>query len=173
MAAVVASAATAYFLTSARKPLVRKGRPKKVLVAGAGPSGLAAAYELTQVGHDVTVLEARARPGGRVYTVGEPFADGLYAEAGAARIPPDHDLTLEYIQRFNLALDPVYPTGLSYVSLIGDKWSTRDWDGYATDARRAVGMGLGGDSGQWLKIRGGMDLLPQSVCQAASRQGDL
>ena len=32
-------------------------------------------------GHDVQLLEARMRPGGRVYTLRDSFADGLYAEA--------------------------------------------------------------------------------------------
>ena len=43
--------------------------PKKVVVLGAGLAGLAAAYELDRSGYDVTVLEARSRPGGRVRTV--------------------------------------------------------------------------------------------------------
>jgi monoamine oxidase len=50
-----------------------------VLVLGAGLAGLAAAYELASAGHAVTVIEARARPGGRVQTLREPFTDGLYA----------------------------------------------------------------------------------------------
>src|SRR5690349_13458497 len=57
--------------------------PRKVIVIGAGLAGLAAAYELNKRGHEVTVLEAQSRPGGRVHTLREPFADGLYAEAGA------------------------------------------------------------------------------------------
>jgi monoamine oxidase len=57
--------------------------PKKVVVIGAGLAGLAAAHELMQAGHEVTVLEARMWPGGRVYTIRDSFADGLYAEAGA------------------------------------------------------------------------------------------
>ena len=36
-----------------------------------------AAYELIQAGHDVTILEAQLRPGGRVLTLREPFSDGL------------------------------------------------------------------------------------------------
>ncbi len=40
--------------------------PKRVAVIGAGLAGLVAAYELTQAGHDVSILEARARAGGRV-----------------------------------------------------------------------------------------------------------
>ncbi len=37
---------------------------KRVLVAGAGPSGLSAAYHLTRLGHHVTVKDAGAEPGG-------------------------------------------------------------------------------------------------------------
>jgi 2-oxoacid:acceptor oxidoreductase delta subunit (pyruvate/2-ketoisovalerate family) len=37
---------------------------KKILVVGAGPSGLAAAYFLKRFGHDVTVYEAYAKAGG-------------------------------------------------------------------------------------------------------------
>jgi 2-oxoacid:acceptor oxidoreductase delta subunit (pyruvate/2-ketoisovalerate family) len=37
---------------------------KKVLVVGAGPSGLAAAYHLAVLGHEVTVYEAGPLPGG-------------------------------------------------------------------------------------------------------------
>jgi len=44
------------------------GQGRKVVILGAGISGLVAAYELRQVGWDVTVLEARDRIGGRVWT---------------------------------------------------------------------------------------------------------
>ena len=57
-------------------------KPKRVIVVGAGMAGLVAAFELAQVGHDVTVLESQTRVGGRVYTLGEKdgFAKGLYGE---------------------------------------------------------------------------------------------
>src|SRR5688500_12019259 len=79
-------------------------KPNKILIVGAGLSGLVAAYELDKRGHDVVVLEAQNRIGGRVLTLREPFAENLYAEAGAARIPFDHDLTRKYIKEFNLPL---------------------------------------------------------------------
>ena len=39
---------------------------KKVMVVGAGPSGLSAAYQLARLGHAVTVFEASAKAGGMV-----------------------------------------------------------------------------------------------------------
>src|SRR5688572_23881521 len=78
--------------TGVAAALERTTRPKRVVVIGAGLAGLAAAYELVNAGHDVTILEASHRPGGRVRSWRDPFADGLYGEAGAARIPPSHDL---------------------------------------------------------------------------------
>lgn len=95
--------------------LERKGAPKKVVVIGAGVAGLAAAYELTQAGHDVTLLEARGRAGGRVQTLREPFSDGLYAEAGAMNVFDTHDWTLKYIKLFGLTLDPSPQSSLGSV----------------------------------------------------------
>jgi NADPH-dependent glutamate synthase beta subunit-like oxidoreductase len=44
------------------KPAASSG--KKVMVVGAGPSGLSAAYQLARMGHAVTVIEAGPLPGG-------------------------------------------------------------------------------------------------------------
>ena len=101
--------------------LPRTASPKKVLVVGAGLAGLVSAYKLTQAGHDVTILEAQMRPGGRVLTLREPFSDGLYTEAGAARIPDSHDLTLHYVKHFGLTLVPFYPSKLARVFVIKGK----------------------------------------------------
>jgi len=81
---------------------VKTSKPKKVIIIGAGLAGLSAGYELLQAGHDVQVLEAQNRVGGRVYTLREPFSPGLYAEAGAMRIPRAHKLTLAYVEKFGL-----------------------------------------------------------------------
>jgi len=40
-----------------------------VAIIGAGPAGLAAAYELGKAGYHCTILEARDRAGGRNWTV--------------------------------------------------------------------------------------------------------
>jgi monoamine oxidase len=82
------------------------GRPKRVLIVGAGMAGLAAAELLLRAGHKPLILEAQTRLGGRILTVREPFADGLYAEAGAMRLPRSHALTLAYINRFDLRTYP-------------------------------------------------------------------
>ena len=55
----------------------------KVLVVGAGLAGLVAAIEAQAAGHNVIVLEARDRVGGRVHTIREGFAAGQFADVGA------------------------------------------------------------------------------------------
>ncbi len=69
-------------------------------------AGLVAASELARAGHDPIVLEAQHRVGGRILTLREPFADGLWAEAGAMRLPRSHRLTMALIDRFGLATQP-------------------------------------------------------------------
>lgn len=95
----------------------REGAPKRVIIIGAGLAGLVAGYELARAGHDPLILEAQNRVGGRVYTL-RTFAPGLYAEAGAMRIPRVHDLTLGYCEHFGLEMRPFMmgnPKGLVYV----------------------------------------------------------
>src|SRR5262249_4943414 len=78
-------------------------------------------YELAKTGHDITILEARTRPGGRVYTLREPFSDGLYAEAGATWIPQSHEFTLGYIKEFGLETEHFFPDGLKTIDFIRGK----------------------------------------------------
>lgn len=93
-AAVPANSAPAYARQS--------GSSKQVLIIGAGLAGLAAAYELNKAGFDVTVLEARPRPGGRVRTYRDPFADGLYAEMGAEYVDATDEFDHKYCREFGL-----------------------------------------------------------------------
>lgn len=97
----------------------RSGAGKSVVILGAGIAGLVSAYELQRAGYRVTVLEARDRIGGRVWTVrggdkivqaGRPdqraeFAEGLYFNAGAARIPSTHRAILGYARRFDVRME--------------------------------------------------------------------
>jgi len=47
-----------------RMPVTAEPSGKRVLVVGAGPAGLSAAYHLTRLGHEVTVADSGSRPGG-------------------------------------------------------------------------------------------------------------
>src|SRR5215467_13196828 len=99
----------------------RRGDTKRVLILGAGLSGLVAAYELARAGHEVRVLEAQSRPGGRVHTLRKPFSNGFYAEAGAGRIPVNHTWTHTYIREFGLTTEPISPPNLASILRIQDK----------------------------------------------------
>lgn len=75
---------------------------RRVLIIGAGLAGLSCAYELKQAGFDVILLEARTRPGGRVRTYRDPFADGLYAEMGAEYVDSSDTYARKYCKKFGL-----------------------------------------------------------------------
>lgn len=92
---------------------------KSVIVLGAGLAGLATAYELSEAGHQLTLLEARSRPGGRVRTLRDPFADGMHAEAGAfAFVPTIPDYVMGYVRRFGLAVTSAAPDELGGLRLL-------------------------------------------------------
>ncbi len=79
---------------------------RTVTIIGAGLAGLSAAYDLQRAGWQVTVLEARNRVGGRVYTL-RVFSDGLVAEAGGEFIDKQHARMLAFAKEFKLALGEV------------------------------------------------------------------
>lgn len=87
---------------------------KQIVVIGAGLAGLAAASELQQRGHEVVVLEARDRIGGRIWTSsrwpgmpldlgatwihgvkGNPLTD-LADELGARRVVTRYERSITY-----------------------------------------------------------------------------
>ena len=85
-----------------------------VLVAGAGLAGLAAARELEDRGHRATVVEARARVGGRVWTLRDGFLAGQHAEAGADIIESEQEAVLALAKRFGLKRVPILGRGFGY-----------------------------------------------------------
>ncbi len=95
------------------------GKNVSVVILGGGIAGLVAAYELKALGYACTVLEARSRPGGRVWTIrgGDTFSlnngttqtcsfdKGLYQNAGAGRLPSAHKTMLGYCRKFGIPLE--------------------------------------------------------------------
>jgi monoamine oxidase len=92
-------------------PAPARTAPESVLVVGAGLSGLACAYRLRDAGKRVTLIEARADPGGRVRTLRGYFDDGLYAELGAARVAETHEYVIHWLNELRLSLVPFAPAG--------------------------------------------------------------
>jgi monoamine oxidase len=93
---------------------------KKVVVLGAGISGLTVAYELERAGYDVTIIEASHRAGGRTLTLrhgdlvdemGQQqicnFDDDpeLYFNAGPARLPGHHRRMMHYCKVLDVPLN--------------------------------------------------------------------
>ena len=56
-----------------------------MLVAGAGLAGLAGARDLLEMGADVTVIDARNRVGGRVWTIRDGFAELITSPGAGCR----------------------------------------------------------------------------------------
>jgi len=91
----------------------------RVIVLGAGVSGLTAAYELGKLGYDVQVLEARDRVGGVNHSVRGgteetdlngvqqrcDFEPGLYLNAGPWRIPHTHQAVIDYCRELGVPLE--------------------------------------------------------------------
>jgi monoamine oxidase len=92
---------------------------KKVVILGAGIAGMTAAHELRKAGYHCTLLEARSRAGGRNFTVRKgtrldlldgtsqtcQFDEGLYWNAGPARLPSLHHTVLGYCREFGVPLE--------------------------------------------------------------------
>ena len=87
---------------------------KHVVVAGAGLAGLVAARELEKRGARVTVIEARDRVGGRVWTLRDGFADGQHAEAGADLIESEQQGVIDLVRELGLTTTRILRRGFGY-----------------------------------------------------------
>lgn len=92
--------------------MLRETRSVRIIVIGAGFAGLACADRLVNLGHNVTVLEARDRVGGRVWSQELiPGRPDTVVERGAEFVLSGYDVMQEMAHRFDL---PVAPSGMSY-----------------------------------------------------------
>ena len=80
---------------------------KNIIIAGAGLSGLTAAYKLQQKGFKPSIVEASKSVGGRVRTLREPFDGRLYAEAGAMAISSNDTHLLKLLHELKLPLQSI------------------------------------------------------------------
>ena len=102
----------------------------KVLILGAGLSGMTAAYELGLRGYDCRILEARPFAGGRCQSSragfttttvdGETrtceFDEGQYFNHGPWRIPSYHHAVFHYVRKFGVPMEiMVQENDLGYV----------------------------------------------------------
>ena len=106
--------------SAAQRPVLQGRAPgTRVIVLGAGISGLAVGYELGKLGYDYRVLEARDWVGGLCWTIkrgarhtevdGETqvcqFDEGLYLNGGAWRLPHSDTGILGYCAELGVPLE--------------------------------------------------------------------
>jgi monoamine oxidase len=129
------SAAAGAALLLSGTPAFTRPQPssKKIVIIGAGLSGLTAAHELLAAGYDVTVLEARDRVSGRVVSF-DNFVPGRWVEGGGELIGSNHPLWAAYAKRFGLELIEVPDTSADWPvvidgKLLSDSEAQSLWDG--------------------------------------------
>jgi monoamine oxidase len=86
----------------------------KVIVAGAGLAGLTAARALGRSGVGVTLLDARDRLGGRVWTIRDKFEHGRYGELGGEFIDADQKHIRDLCKELGLPLTRVLHAGFTH-----------------------------------------------------------
>lgn len=77
----------------------------EVIIIGAGFAGLAAAYKLQKIGIKVTILEAKNRIGGRVFSHTIDKAESLVVELGAEWVGNSHERVIALCKELNLTLE--------------------------------------------------------------------
>ena len=94
-------------------------RGTRVIVAGAGLAGLAAARALEARGAHTTVVDARERVGGRVWTIRDGFKHRQHAEAGGDIIDSDQHAVIALAGALKLPLVKILKKGFGYCGTNG------------------------------------------------------
>jgi dihydropyrimidine dehydrogenase (NAD+) subunit PreT len=171
--------ATDALMAEAKHPYGRaKATAKKVAVVGAGPAGLACAHRLAMHGHDVTIFEARKKPGGlnelgiAAYKTVDDFArkevdfvlaiGGIRIETGKAL---GKGLKLKDLQRDYHAV--FVGVGLAGINALGakneDAKGIEDAVDYIAELRQARDLGKLAVGRRVLVIGGGMTAIDVAV----------
>ena len=82
----------------------QSGRKRSCVIIGSGLAGLSAALKLKNAGWSVTVLEARGRTGGRVFSHSLPENRDLICELGAEWVGEDHERIKSLCSDFKIPL---------------------------------------------------------------------
>ncbi len=97
------------------QPLKKGRKPRSVIIIGAGFAGLAAAYALKKQGIRFTILEARNRVGGRVFSYKPKSSEKSVIEFGAEWVGESHERLIGLCKEFNLELvNNQFETHLSF-----------------------------------------------------------
>jgi monoamine oxidase len=88
-----------------------------MLVVGAGLAGLATADLLARAGRHVTILEARDRGGGRLWSV--PSAAGATVDLGGQWFGPQHRRVRALVERLHLLAVETYQDGTTLYDVAG------------------------------------------------------
>jgi monoamine oxidase len=118
-------AAAGALLLSDRFGLSAQRTAGRVVVIGAGFSGLAAAYELSRAGYDVTVAEARNRVGGRVISFSD-LVPGKTVEGGGELIGSNHPAWVGYAKQFGLEFLDIKEEDLEFPIVLNGKRLSAD-----------------------------------------------
>ena len=126
-------AAAGALLLSDRFGMTAHAGAGRAVVIGAGFSGLAAAYELSKAGYDVTVVEARNRVGGRVISFSD-LVPGKNVEGGGELIGSNHPAWVGYAKQFKLEFLDVGEEDLEFPIVLNGKRLSSDesealWEG--------------------------------------------
>lgn len=129
---------------------------KRVAIVGAGPAGLAAAYYLARNGHDCTLFDAHALPGGML-RYGIP----------ANRLPKDAlDVEIDAIRRLGARFR------------MGERWGEHFTLAGLRERHDAVFVAIGAQRAQGLRCQGeehalaGIEFLERVACGNAPSLGD-